>query len=101
MPPLIQQDSRLLGTLSWGQKSLRLLHKEAKVMAIHILEAPWGRTTFPLLGILLHPSFPGHKVQVLTQQMSRNRSPEVDKFVPIALMQCAADVSMEVQVEGL
>lgn len=52
-----------------------------------------------------HPPAPqvplGSEVQVLTQQMSRNRPPEVDIFVPIASMQCAADVGMEVQVEGL
>jgi hypothetical protein len=33
--------------------------------------------------------------------MGRNRPPEIDVFVPIAAVQCAADVGMEVQVEGL
>lgn len=39
--------------------------------------------------------------QVLTQQVSRNGSPEVDESVPILAVQRAADVGMEVQVEGL
>lgn len=39
--------------------------------------------------------------QVLTQQVSGDGSPEVDVSVPVALVQLAADVGMEVQVEGL
>lgn len=39
--------------------------------------------------------------RVLTQQVSRDGSPEVDVSVPVALVQLAADVGMEVQIEGL
>lgn len=38
---------------------------------------------------------------VLTQQVSGDGSPEVDVSVPISAVQCAPDVGMEVQVEGL
>lgn len=39
--------------------------------------------------------------QILTQQVSGDGSSEVDISVPIAAMQCAANIGMEVQVEGL
>lgn len=38
---------------------------------------------------------------VLTQQVSRDGSSEVDVCVSISAVQCTPDVGMEVQVEGL
>lgn len=43
----------------------------------------------------------GRQGDILTQQVSRDGSPEVDVSVSISAVQCAADVGMEVQVEGL
>lgn len=39
--------------------------------------------------------------QVLTQQVSRDGSSEVDESVPVAAVQCSPDISVQVQVEGL